>query len=144
MAKLAQELETAHTSLTATHDKLTIKSTALDTAVIQKDEAKIQVAKAEEKLKVAEEELKTAWQALSKYEASSSAVITSAVANAATLFKSHTLGLDMEILRKDFPIDDVECEVLTHSTYDAAHDFVSLYDFSSLAETDDDKSLGAV
>jgi hypothetical protein len=40
-AELARELETGHTSLTATHDKLSIKSTALDTAVIQKDEVKI-------------------------------------------------------------------------------------------------------
>jgi peptidyl-tRNA hydrolase len=40
-AKLAQELETTYTSLTATRDKLAIKSTALDNAVIQKEEAKI-------------------------------------------------------------------------------------------------------
>jgi hypothetical protein len=27
-----------------------------------------------------------------------------------------------------------------HSAYDAAHEFVSLYDFSSLAKTDDNNS----
>jgi hypothetical protein len=83
-------------------------------------------------------------QALSKCEASSSTVIASVVANAAALFKSHTLDLDMEILRKDFPIDDVECEACAQSAYDATHDFVSLYDFSSLAKTDDDQSRGCV
>jgi hypothetical protein len=115
--------------------------------VIWEQEARIQLKKAEEKLKVAEEELKTEKQSLelarhvlSKHEASSSMVITLAVANATSLFKSHTPDLDMEILRKDFPIDDEEREALAHSAYDATHDFVSLYDFSGLAETDDDKS----
>jgi hypothetical protein len=83
-------------------------------------------------------------QTLSKHEASSLAVIASAVANAATLLKNHTPGLDVEILRKDFPIDDVEHEALAHNTYDGMHYFVSLYDFSGLAETDDDKSHRAV
>jgi hypothetical protein len=77
---LAQELETTHTSLTATCDKLTIKSTALDNMVIQRDETKIQLAKAEEKLKAAEEELKIVRQTLSKRETSSSTVITLVVA----------------------------------------------------------------
>jgi hypothetical protein len=35
-------------------------------------------------------------------------VISLAVANAATLFKNHLPNLDMEILRKDFTIDDAE------------------------------------
>jgi chromosome segregation ATPase len=143
-AKLAQELETTHTSLTTTRDKLTIKSTALDNAVIRRDEVKIELAKSEEKLKTAEEELKNVRQTLSKREASSLAVIASAVANVTALFKSHTPGLDMGILRKDFPIDDAEREALAHSAYDAAHDFVSLYHFSGLGETDDDKSPRAV
>jgi hypothetical protein len=72
------------------------------------------------------------------------AVIASVVANPMTLFKSHIPDLDMEILRKDFPIDDVECEALAYSTYDVVHDFVSLYAFSSFAETDDDKSPKAM
>jgi hypothetical protein len=33
-------------------------------------------------------------------------VISSAVANATVLFKNHLLDLDMEILNKDFTIDD--------------------------------------
>jgi hypothetical protein len=137
---LAQELETTRTSLIATRDKMSIKSIALDDVVIRRDEAKIELAKSEEKLKAIEAELKIVRQTLSKREASSLAVIASVVANATVLFKSHTLGIDVEILLKDFPIDDTEHEALTHSAYDTAHDFVSLYDFSGLAETDDDKS----
>jgi hypothetical protein len=102
---------------------------------------------AEEKLKAAEEKLKTqeqsldsARQALSKWELSSSMVISSVVANVVTLFKNHLPDLDVEILCKDFTIDDVEWEALANSAYDAAHDFVSLYDFSSLAESDDNNS----
>jgi hypothetical protein len=83
-------------------------------------------------------------QALSKHEASSSTVITSVVANVVTLFKSHTPDLDMEILHKDFPIDDAEREALAHSACNAVHDFVSLYDFFGFAKTDDDKSLEVV
>jgi hypothetical protein len=64
-------------------------------------------------------------------------VISSGVANAAALFKNHLPDLDMEILRKDLTIDDVEREALANSAYDAAHEFVSLCDFSSLTESDD-------
>jgi hypothetical protein len=92
--------------------------------------------KAEEKLKAAEEQLKTQRQKLSERELSSSMVISSVVANAAALFKNDLSDLDVEILHKDFTIDDVEWETLANSAYDAAHDFVSLYDFSSLAESD--------
>jgi hypothetical protein len=105
---LAQVLETIRTSLTSTRDKLTIKSTTLDNVMIQKEGVKIELAKSEEKLKPIEEELNTARQTISKHEASSSVVIASVVANAAMLFKSHTPGLDMEILHRDFPIDDTE------------------------------------
>jgi hypothetical protein len=66
------------------------------------------------------------------------------VANAATLFKNHMSDLDMEILRKDFTIDDIEREVLANSAYDIAHEFVSLYDFSSVAESDDNNSPKAL
>jgi uncharacterized tellurite resistance protein B-like protein len=64
-------------------------------------------------------------------------VISLAVANAAALFKNHLPDLDTEILRKDFTIDDTEWEALANRAYDVAHEFVSLYDFSSLAESDD-------
>jgi uncharacterized tellurite resistance protein B-like protein len=46
----------------------------------------------------------------------------------------------MEILHKDFTIDDAERKALANSAYDTAHEFVSLYDFSSLAESDDNNS----
>jgi hypothetical protein len=62
------------------------------------------------------------------------------VANTVILFKNHLPDLDVEILRMDFTIDDVEQEALANRAYDAAHDFVSLYDFSSLTESDDNNS----
>jgi hypothetical protein len=150
-AELTRELESIKASLIATHDKLTSKSAALDVTVIREQQAKIQMKTAEEKLKAAEEKLKIqeqsldlARQALSKRELSSSTVISLAVANAAALFKNHLPDLDVEIFRKDFTIDDVERVALANSLYNAAHDFVSLYDFSSLAESDDNNSLGTL
>jgi hypothetical protein len=71
-------------------------------------------------------------------------VISSIVANGMVLVKIHLPDLDIEILRKDFTFDDAEQEMLVNSAYDAAHDFVSLYDFSSLAESDDNNSSGAL
>jgi hypothetical protein len=47
----------------------------------------------------------------------------------------------MDILRKDFPIDDAGCEALAHSAYDTTHEFVFLYDFSGLTESDDDTRI---
>jgi hypothetical protein len=72
------------------------------------------------------------------------AVISSAVANAVALMKNHLPDPDMEIFCKDFTDDDAEQETLVNSAYDAAHDFVSLYDFSSLAESDDNNSPRAL
>jgi hypothetical protein len=149
-AELTRELESTKTSLTTNHDKLTIKSSALDVAVIWEQQAKIQLTTVEEKLKATEEKLKTqeqsldsSRQALSKRELSSLMVISSTVANATVLFKSHLSDLDMEILRKDFTIDDVEWKALANSSYDATHKFVSLCDFSLLTESDDNNSLRA-
>jgi hypothetical protein len=71
-------------------------------------------------------------------------VISSAMANIAALFKNHLPDLDMEVLRKDFTIDDTKREALANITYDAAHEFVSLYDFSTIAESDDDNSPRAL
>jgi hypothetical protein len=105
---------------------------------------KIRLTTCDEKLTVANDVLDSAQQALSKRELSSSAVISSGVANAVALMKNHLLDLDMEILRKDFTIDDAEREILVNSAYDAAHDFMSLYNFSSLAESDDNNSPGAL
>jgi uncharacterized tellurite resistance protein B-like protein len=71
-------------------------------------------------------------------------LISSAVDNAMTLVKNHLPDFNMEILHKDFTIDDAEWKTLVNSAYDAAHDFVSLYDFSSLAESDDKNSSEAL
>jgi hypothetical protein len=46
----------------------------------------------------------------------------------------------VELLRKDFAVDEAECEALTSSTYDVAHKFASSDDFSSLAESGDNDS----
>jgi hypothetical protein len=67
-------------------------------------------------------------------------MITSAVAHVVALFKNHLPDLDVEILDKDFIIDDVACETLVASAYDAAQDFVSSYDFTSLTEFEDKDS----
>jgi fructose-bisphosphate aldolase class 1 len=71
--------------------------------------------KAEEMLKVTEAQLKTqrqsldlARQTLSKRELSTSMVISSVVANPATLFKNHLPNLDVEILYKYFTVDDAK------------------------------------
>jgi fructose-bisphosphate aldolase class 1 len=71
--------------------------------------------KAEEMLKVTEAQLKTqrqsldlAQRTLSKRELSTSMVISSVVANPATLFKNHLPNLDVEILYKYFTVDDAK------------------------------------
>jgi hypothetical protein len=53
--------------------------------------------------------LESARQALSKREDSSMLMILTAVANAMALLKSHLPDLDVELLRKDFVVDEVEC-----------------------------------
>jgi uncharacterized protein HemX len=117
--------------------------------VIQEQEAKTLREQAEEKLTYAEKKLvaienekkdqglllESARQALAKCEDSSIMMISTAVANAMALLKSHLPDLDMELLRKDFMVDEVEREALTSGAYDAAHEFASSYDFSSLAES---------
>jgi hypothetical protein len=60
-------------------------------------------------------------------------MISSAVAHAATLFNNHLPGLNMELLRLDFTMDVAEGETLVSSAFDAAQDFVSSYDYASLA-----------
>jgi hypothetical protein len=66
------------------------------------------------------------------------------VANVVALMKNHLPDLDMEMLRKEFTVDDAERETLVNNAYDAAQDFVALYDFSSLAESDDNTSPEAL
>jgi hypothetical protein len=83
--------------------------------------------------------LDSAQQVLSKREFSSSVVT-----NAMALVKNHIPDFDVDILRKDFTVDDAEQTVLVDSTYDTAHHFVSLYDFSVLPESDDNNSPGVL
>jgi Ser/Thr protein kinase RdoA (MazF antagonist) len=105
----------------------------------------------EGRLKTDEKDLKTQGQllelarhALSKCEGSSNLMISSAVAHTAALFKNHLPDLDMELLHQDFTVDDAECEALVSSAFDAAQDFVSSYDFASLAESHDNDSPKAL
>jgi hypothetical protein len=66
-------------------------------------------------------------------------MISTVVANARALLKSHLPDLDVELLRKDFAVDEAECEALTSGAYDAAHE-ASSYVFSSLAKSEDNDS----
>jgi hypothetical protein len=123
---LSLKLDNVETSLAITQDKLDRKSKALETV--------------EADLKAKELLLESAQQALAKREGSVNIMISSAVAHTAALFKNHLLNLNMEILREDFTVDDAEREALVSSVFDAAQDFVSSYDFTSLVESDDNDS----
>jgi hypothetical protein len=61
---------------------------------------------AEEKMKTQGQSLDSAQQVLSKRECSTSAVFSAAVANAMALMKNHMPKFDVEIIRKDFTVDD--------------------------------------
>jgi hypothetical protein len=52
--------------------------------------------------------LDSAQQARSKRELSSSAMISSVMANVVALMKNHLPDLDVEILYKDFTVNDAE------------------------------------
>jgi hypothetical protein len=119
--------------------------------VIRADEAMLRLKNTESRLKAAEEDLKnqrqlleSAWNSSSKYESSFNVMISSVVAHAAALFKNHLPELNMELLCQDFTVDDAEHETLVSSTFDAAQDFVSSYDFASLAESDDNDNPKAL
>jgi hypothetical protein len=126
----------------------------LDDAVIWEQEANMLREQAEAKLTDAEKRLtaaegekkdqgvllETARQALSKCEDSSVLMISIAMANAMALLKSHLPDLDVELLRKYFVVDEAEREALTNGAYDVAHEFASSYDFSSLAESENNDS----
>jgi hypothetical protein len=142
--KLALELDNTQASLVANRDKLECKSKSLAFQVIHADESALWLKNIEGKLNTVKEDLKTqgqllesAQQALSKREVSSNMMISSTVAHTVALIKNHMPILDMELLRQDFTVDDVEREALLSNTFDTAQDFVSLYDFASLAESDD-------
>jgi hypothetical protein len=144
---LALELENAQTSLATTHDKLDSKSKALHFQVIHADGAMLRLRNAESRLKATKEDLRNQRQLLelaqktsSKHESSFNMMISSVVAHAVALFKNHLPGLNMELLRQDFTVDDLERETLVSSAFDVAQDFVSSYDFTSLTESDDNDS----
>jgi small-conductance mechanosensitive channel len=141
---LALELENVQTSLAATRDKLDSKSQALDFWLIRADEAILRPKNTESRLKATEEDLKnqmhllgSAQKTSSKRENSFNMMISLAVAPAIALFKNHLPNLNMEFLRQDFTVDDMERETLVSSAFDAAQDFVSSYASASLAESDD-------
>jgi hypothetical protein len=127
------------------------KSKALDFQEIRADEAALRLENTEGRLKAVEEDLKTQGQllesarhALSKREGSPNMMVSSTVAHTVALFKNHPADLDMELLRKDFTVDDAELDALVSSTFDTAQDFVSLYDFTSLVESDDNDNPKAL
>ncbi len=103
-----------------------------------------QLIAAEEDLKNQRQLLKSAWKTSSMRKTSFKVMISSAVAHAAAPFKNHLPDLNMELLRQDFTVDDAERETLVSSAFDAAQDFVSSYDFTSLAESNDNDSPKAL
>jgi hypothetical protein len=153
-AKLSQVLNTTQAAYTITRDNLASKSKDLDDAMIRVQEANKLQEQAEAKLEDAEKRLvvgegekkdqglllEMAWQVLSKREDSSILMISMVVANAMALLKSHLPDLDVELLHKDFAVDEAEREALTSGTYDAAYEFASSYDLSSLAESENNDS----
>jgi hypothetical protein len=111
----------------------------------------LQLKNAESQLKAVEEDLKNQRQLLestrktsSKRENSFNMMISSTVAHIAALFKNHLPDLNVELLRQDFSMDDTERETLVSNAFDTAQDFVSSYDFTSLAESDDNDSPKAL
>jgi hypothetical protein len=125
-AALSLKLDNVETSLALTQTKLDRKSKALK--IVEAD------------LKAKGLLLESTQQALTKREGSTNMIISSAVAHTAALFKNHLPDLNVEILRQDFTVDDSEREALVFSAFDAAQDFISLYDFTSLVESDDNDS----
>jgi hypothetical protein len=152
--KQSQALKTTKAAYNATRVNLASKSKDLDDAMIREQEANKlreqaegKLTNAKKRLAVAEGEkkdwgllLEMAWQALSKREDSSLLMILTAVLNAMALLKSHLPDLDVELLRKDFAIDEAKREALTNGTYDVAHEFALSYDFSILAKSEDNDS----
>jgi hypothetical protein len=119
--------------------------------VIRADKAMLRLKNAGSQLKATKEDLRNQRQllesvqkTLSMCENSFNMMISSAVAHTAALFKNHLPGLNLELLRQDFTVDDAEHETLVSSAFDAAQDFVSSYDFASLARSNDNDSPKAL
>jgi hypothetical protein len=133
---------------------LASKSKELDDVVIREQETntlrqqvEAKLPDLEKKIEAVEDEkkdqellLEMTRQALSKREDSSTLMILTIVANAMVLLKSHLSDPDVELLCKDFVVDEEDREALTSGAYDAAHEFASSYDFSSLVESKDNDS----
>jgi chromosome segregation ATPase len=153
-AKLPQALKSIKAAYTITRDNLACKSKELDDVVIREQEANALWEQAEAKLAEVEKKpaavggekkdqgllLESTRLALSNHEDSFVQMISTTMANAMALLKSHLPNLDVELRRKDFMVDEAECKVLTSGAYDATHEFASSYDFSSLAESEDNDS----
>jgi hypothetical protein len=153
-AKLSQAVKTTKVAYIATRDNLASKFNDLDDAMIREQEANKLREQAEAKLEDVEKRLtivegekkyqvlflKTTRQVLSKREDSSILIISTVMANAMALLKSYLSNLDVELLRKDFMVNEADREALTNGAYDVAHDFSSSYDFSSLIESEDNDS----
>jgi hypothetical protein len=136
-AKVAKALEITHAAYTVTWDKLDSKSKELDDMVIQEQKANMLWERAEKKLTDADRKLaateeekknqgllsESARQALSKREDSSILMISMTIANAMALLKSHLPDLDVELLHKDFMVDEAEREALINDAYNVAHEF---------------------
>jgi hypothetical protein len=71
-------------------------------------------------------------------------MISSVMAHDAALFKNHLLDLNVELLHQDFTMDDAERETFVSNMFNAAQDFISSYDFTILAESDDNDSPKAL
>jgi hypothetical protein len=113
--------------IAVTNRELSSKLAAFDELVVREREAqnKLQALGNEKKM-------------LSERDYSSSAMISSTVAHAVALLKSYMLDLDIELLHRDYPLeDDDERDTLLDSVYDIAHHFVSQYDFSIVNDQDD-------
>jgi predicted RNA binding protein with dsRBD fold (UPF0201 family) len=128
-----------------------ISQKALDFQVIHADEAMLRLKNAKSRLKTVEENLKnqrqlleSARKTLSKHESSFNMIIFLVVTHVVALFKNHLPDMNMKLLRQDFTVDDAEHETLVSSAFDATQDFVSSYDFASLAESNDNDNPKAL
>jgi hypothetical protein len=88
--------------------------------------------------------LESAQKTSSKRENSFNMMISLTVVHAVALFKNHLSGLNMELLRQDFTVDDAERETLVSSGFDVAQDFTYSYDSASLAMSDDNDCTKAL
>jgi hypothetical protein len=110
---------------------LSSKSTAFEELVVQEHEAQIKLQALVDEKKTQQKLLQSTQKTLSEHDYSSSAVISSVVAHAVALLKSHTPNFDTEHPQRDFPFDnDEEQDALIDNVYDTAQYFMSQYDFS--------------